>query len=81
MVALERDRPAELEPAGLELAVHGVSHAFDLHGAPPPVLDDVSLHAAPGAFVALLGPSGCGNSTLLRLVAGPEPPGAGRLLG
>src|SRR4029079_14432896 len=33
----------------------------------------------PGEFVALLGPSGCGKSTLLRLVAGLEPPCAGRL--
>ena len=75
MVALEHDLPA-----GLELDVRTVSHAFDLHGAPLPVLDTVSLRAEPGEFVALLGPSGCGKSTLLRLVAGLEPPRSGRLL-
>ncbi|MCW2239723.1 ABC transporter ATP-binding protein [Azospirillum canadense] len=74
MVALEQDRTA-----GLALEVQSVSHAFDLHGAPLPVLDDVSLRAEPGEFVALLGPSGCGKSTLLRQVAGLEPPRAGRL--
>ena len=58
----------------------GVSHSFDLHGKPLPVLDDISFRVEPGEFVALLGPSGCGKSTLLRLVAGLEPPSAGTLL-
>lgn len=65
--------------AGLDLDVRGVSHAFTLGGAPLPVLDRVSLRAAPGEFVALLGPSGSGKSTLLRLVAGLEAPRAGTL--
>jgi len=80
-------RPLALERAALEktgcgaaLAIRDVSHRFELHGQPLPVLEHISLTVAPGEFVALLGPSGCGKSTLLRLVAGLEAPTEGRLL-
>jgi NitT/TauT family transport system ATP-binding protein len=76
----EEPSAADAATRGAALEVRDVSHHFELEGQPLPVLERLSLSVAPGEFVALLGPSGCGKSTLLRLVAGLEPPSAGRLL-
>jgi iron(III) transport system ATP-binding protein len=43
-------------------------------------VDDFSLNIEPGEIVCLLGSSGCGKTTLLRLAAGVEEPSAGRIL-
>lgn len=43
------------------------------------VIDDVSLLIEQGHIVCLLGPSGCGKTTTLRLLAGLEHPGSGRI--
>ncbi|GAA1841555.1 ABC transporter ATP-binding protein [Asanoa iriomotensis] len=43
-------------------------------------VDRVSLEVAPGEFLVLLGPTGCGKSTILRLVAGLEVPTSGHVL-
>jgi NitT/TauT family transport system ATP-binding protein len=42
-------------------------------------LAGVSLRAAPGEVVAVVGPSACGKSTLLELVCGLQAPDAGRV--
>jgi putative spermidine/putrescine transport system ATP-binding protein len=42
-------------------------------------VDEVSLDVAPGEFVTLVGGSGCGKTTLLRLIAGFTEPDAGEL--
>jgi sulfate/thiosulfate transport system ATP-binding protein len=42
-----------------------------------PVLEDINLDVQSGALTALLGPSGGGKSTLLRIIAGLETPDTG----
>ena len=43
----------------------------------PPVVDNVSLRIAPGEYVAIVGPSGSGKSSLFRLLLGFEKPESG----
>ncbi len=43
-------------------------------------LDDVDLYVPAGSLTALLGPSGGGKSTLLRVIAGLEAPNAGTVM-
>ena len=49
------------------LSIRGASFAYP--GAPP-VLDAIDWTLEPGAFHCLLGRSGCGKTTLLKLAAG-----------
>ena len=44
------------------------------------VLDDVSVAVPDGSLTALLGPSGGGKSTLLRVIAGLEEPDEGTVI-
>ncbi|KRD18207.1 sugar ABC transporter [Mycobacterium sp. Root265] len=57
------------------LTVHGLTKTFADH----PVLDGVDLTLTPGSITAVVGASGCGKTTLLRLVAGFEAPDAGTI--
>ena len=43
-------------------------------------VDGIDLEVARGELFALLGGSGCGKTTLLRMLAGLEIPDAGRIL-
>lgn len=43
------------------------------------LVDDVSLHVAPGEFLGLLGPNGAGKSTLLRTIYRARRPDTGRV--
>ena len=59
-----------------EVAIEGVSKRFGATSA----VSDLSLTVDDGAFVVLLGPTGAGKTTTLRLIAGLERPDAGRIL-
>src|SRR5207245_957121 len=57
-----------------------ISHvSFRYHADGPLILQDVSFHVPPGTFVAFVGPSGTGKSTILRLLLGFETPTTGSL--
>ena len=58
---------------GLSVHVRGLRRSF--HGRP--VLDGVDLDMMPGEFVALLGASGSGKTTMLKILAGIDTPDAG----
>ena len=58
-----------------EVTLEGVSKRFGATSA----VSDLSLTVDDGAFVVLLGPTGAGKTTTLRLVAGLERPDAGRI--
>ena len=45
-----------------------------------PVLDSISFGVDTGELVCLLGPNGCGKTTLLRIIGGLESPTRGRVL-
>src|SRR3712207_2259854 len=58
------------------LTLEGISRRFGR----VPALDAIDLDVQPGEIVSLLGHSGCGKTTLLRIAAGVEVPSAGRVL-
>ncbi len=61
------DEGAAIERLEGTVAAHGLRYAY-AHG--PLVIDGVDLELAPGEFVALVGSSGCGKTTLGRLLVG-----------
>lgn len=63
------------------LALRGVTKRFrGPDGRAHTVLDDIDLTVPPGEFRVLIGPTGCGKSTVLSLVAGLTRPSEGRIL-
>ena len=59
------------------IEVSGVSFSYEEGG--PEVLRNLSFKVRPGEYVALVGKSGCGKSTILRLLLGFEKPSRGTI--
>ena len=68
--------PERAEKTGVAASVRGISKRFKK----VPVLDDVSFDVAEGESLVLLGASGSGKTTILRIIAGLEQPDTGRVI-
>ena len=67
------------EPARPCIELERVSLRFQSEHGEVQALSDISLSVGEGEFVALLGPTGCGKSSLLRLVSDLLAPTAGTI--
>lgn len=80
----ESDRPVASEAAAdvpddrpLEAALHGVTYRYP--GESTAAVDDVTLDVPAGQFVAIIGPSGAGKTTIVDLLLGLARPSDGRV--
>jgi cobalt/nickel transport system ATP-binding protein len=53
---------------------------FTYPGAPQPVFQDFNFQLLPGKHIGLVGPNGCGKTTLLHLIMGLLRPQAGKIV-
>ncbi|CAM0141059.1 hypothetical protein VKS41_002323 [Umbelopsis sp. WA50703] len=67
--------PEPLRYHGPILQLAGISYSYGTNH----VIKDVSLDVTPGSRIALLGPNGCGKSTLMNLLAGDLTPALGEV--
>src|SRR5436305_972741 len=82
-MALTRDRdphvswaPEREQSSGVAASVRGISKRFKKSR----VLEDISFDVAEGESLVLLGASGSGKTTILRIMAGLEQPDSGRVI-
>ena len=85
MKTLQQDgeRPVSLQPLAQATGPASVQLSdvsFTREGADRPVFDRLSLRIGSGAFVAVVGPSGTGKTTLLDLIGGLLSPTHGKIL-
>lgn len=57
------------------LTVHQISKSFGIHT----ILEDISFNVSDGEHIGLIGPNGCGKTTLLRILTGQETPDKGTI--
>jgi len=78
-LAMDRDLHVSWAPdrsSGVAASVRGISKRFRKSR----VLEDISFDVAEGESLVLLGASGSGKTTILRIIAGLEQPDSGRVI-
>src|SRR5437899_88423 len=82
ILAPEKDRPSttpapdQTRRPGIAASVRGISKRFKKSR----VLEDITFDVAEGESLVLLGASGSGKTTILRIIAGLELPDSGRVI-
>src|SRR5215469_5036600 len=61
------------------IRARGLTKIYRRGSEPVQALAGIDLDIAPGAFVAIMGQSGCGKTTLLNMLTGVDRPTAGEL--
>ncbi|MCA9928389.1 MAG: ABC-F family ATP-binding cassette domain-containing protein, partial [Anaerolineales bacterium] len=57
------------------LTIHNISKAYGLS----PILKNITFSINPGDRIGLIGPNGCGKSTLMRILMQQERPDSGHV--
>jgi putative ABC transport system ATP-binding protein len=70
------DAPATAPPM---ITLRGVTRAYKMGASTVAAVDGIDLTVAPGEFIALMGASGSGKSTVLNLLGGLDQPSAGEI--
>ncbi len=68
------------DPRAAQIELRGVSKSFDTRKGPRLALDGVSLVVGQGETATVIGPTGCGKTTILNMVAGFTEPTRGQVL-
>ncbi len=69
-----------VEAQNSSVQVQSVAKSFGSNGSALHALQDINLDIAPGEFTCIVGGSGCGKTTLLRIIAGLESTYTGSVL-
>jgi NitT/TauT family transport system ATP-binding protein len=79
-VGVTQEAPARLHTSdawAVELELVGVNRTYQTSRGAVEALKDIDLSIGRGEFVSLVGRSGCGKTTLLRILSGLLPPSSG----
>lgn len=63
----------------MDVVIRGLGFSYKTPAKVTEVLSDLDLEVGSGSVHAVVGPNGCGKTTLLRLIAGLEEPDRGRV--